>query len=68
MLECTSISPESTQKKLESLRVYLTLLTMDLCVKICVGVASTILQFSGKLFKLRCSFSLCKYVTYSTCT
>ena len=32
--------------------------------KNCVGVASTILQLSGKLCKLRLSFSLCKYVTY----
>ena len=68
MLECTSICPETTHQKLESQRVYLTLLTVDLYVifrvKICVGVASTILQFSGKLCKLRRSFSMCNYVTY----
>ncbi len=33
-------------------------------MKISVGVASTILQFSGKLCKLRHLFSLCNYVTY----
>ncbi len=70
MLECTSICPETTHQKLESQRVYLTLLTVDLYVifrvKICihVGVASTKLQFSGKLCKIRCSFLLCNYVTY----
>ena len=57
MLECMSICPETAHQKLESQRIYLTLLTMDLyvmfLVKICVGVASTILQFSGKLSKLR---------------
>ena len=46
-LECTSICLETTHQKLESQRAYLTLLTMDLYVifpvKICVGVASTIL-------------------------
>ena len=30
MLECTSICPETTHQKLESQRVYLTLLIMDL--------------------------------------
>ncbi len=30
MLGCTSICPETTHQKLESQRVYLTLLTMDL--------------------------------------
>ena len=34
MLECASICPETTHQKLESKRVYLTLLTMDLYVKI----------------------------------
>ncbi len=34
MLECTSICPETTHQKLESQRVYLTLLTMDLFVNI----------------------------------
>ena len=44
MLECASIHvcPETTHQKLESKRVYLTLLTMNLYVKICVGMASTI--------------------------
>ncbi len=32
MLECTSICPETIHQKLESQRVYLTLLTMDLYV------------------------------------
>ena len=49
MLECASICPETTHQKLESKRVYLTLLTMNLYVKICVCVASTILHFSRKL-------------------
>ena len=55
------------KEKLESQHVYLTLLTMNLNVifgvKICVGVVSTILQISGKLYKLQHSFSLCNYVT-----
>ncbi len=36
----------------------------DILSEDCGGVASTILQFSGKLCKLWCSFSLCNYVTY----
>ncbi len=34
MLECTSICHETTHQKLESQRVYLTLLIMNLYVKI----------------------------------
>ena len=66
MLECASICPETTHQKLESWRVYLTLLTMNLYVKICVCVASTILNFSRKLHVclLRRSYLLCNYVTY----
>ena len=68
MLECASICPETSHTKLESQRLYLTLFTMNLYVifqwKNCVGVASTILQLSGKLCKLQSSFFLCKYVTY----
>ena len=50
---CTSVCPETTREKLESQRVYLALLTVDLYVmfrvKICVCVASSISQFLGKL-------------------
>ena len=38
MSECTSICPETTHQKLESQRVYFTLLTMDLYVKIRVKI------------------------------
>ena len=65
MLKCASICPETTHQKLESQRVFLTFLTMNLYVKNCVGVASTIPQFSGKLCKLQHLFLLCKCVVYS---
>ena len=38
MSECMSICPETTHQKLMSQRVYLTLLTMDLYVKIQVKI------------------------------
>ena len=38
MLECASICPETTHQKLESQRVYFTLLTMNLYVKIRVKI------------------------------
>ncbi len=44
MLEYTSICPETIHQKLESQRVYLTLLTMDLYVNICVGVVASTIQ------------------------
>ncbi len=69
MLKCTSICPETTHQKLESQRVYLTLLIMNLYVIFrvnnCIHVCSRCgFNNTGKLCKLQRSFLLCNYVTY----